>query len=219
MLARWLEILSQFHFTVEYRPGTLHKVPDALSRRPPNQTDQSCQTESESERCFSLRSDDWSTSYLRSEQDKDPDIAEVAKFLSAGVKPKRKDLPDSCHKYLSQWARLRLIGGVLFRLYRRRPFDSDQFQVVLPKSLISGALTSLHAGPTGGHFASDKLLAQARLRFWWPRCLLTSSSFVNHVASVESGTDPSLPREPLWVSCLSQRPWMWLLSTFCLDCL
>ena len=168
MLARWLEILSQFHFTVEYRPGTLHKVPDALSRRPPNQTDQSCQTESESERCFSLRSDDWSTSYLRSEQDKDPDIAEIAKFLSAGVKPKRKDLPDSCHKYLSQWARLRLIGGVLFRLYRRRPFDSDQFQVVLPKSLISGALTSLHAGPTGGHFASDKLLAQARLRFWWP---------------------------------------------------
>ena len=168
MLARWFEILSQFHFSVEHRPGALHKVPDALSRRPTDQTDQSCQTEPESQHCFQIRSDDWSTSYLRSVQDSDSTIAEITKHLSAGTKPKRKDLSKPCHAYLSQWARLRLIEGVLFRAYRRKPFDSDQMQVVLPQSLISGVLTSLHAGPTGGHFASDKLLAQARLRFWWP---------------------------------------------------
>ena len=168
MLARWFEILSQFHFTVEHRPGALHKVPDALSRRPTDQTDQSCQTEPESERCFQVRSDDWSTSYLRSEQDSDPIIAEVTRFLSAAIKPKAKELSKPCRAYLSQWSRLRLLGGVLFRVYRRKPFGSDQLQVVLPQSLIPGALTSLHAGPTGGHFASDKLLAQARLRFWWP---------------------------------------------------
>ena len=164
MIARWFEILSQFHFTIEHRPGALHTVPDALSRRPDQQTDQACQTDPETERCFQVRSDDWSSSYLRSELDKDADIAEISKFVSAGTKPKSKDLPKSCHKYLSQWSRLRLVGGVLFRVYRRRPGDSDQLQIVLPKSLISGALNSLHAGPTGGHFASDKLLAQAMLQ-------------------------------------------------------
>ena len=168
MLARWFEILYQFHFTIEHRPGALHTVPDSLSRRPVNQTEQGCQTDPESERCFQVKADDWSTSYLRAEQDKDPDIAEIAKFVSSGVKPKSKELPKSCLKYLPQWTRLRLVGGVLFRVYKRRPFDDDQLQIVLPKSLVSGALTSLHAGPTGGHFASDKLLAQVRLRFWWP---------------------------------------------------
>ena len=33
-LARWLEILSQFNFVVEHRPGRLHQNADALSRRP-----------------------------------------------------------------------------------------------------------------------------------------------------------------------------------------
>ena len=126
MLARWFEILSQFHFTIEHRPGAQHTVPDALSRRPVKQTDQSCQTDPESDRCFQVKADDWSTGYLRAEQDKDSDIAEIAKFLSAGVKPKVKDLPKSCHKFLSQWSRLRLVGGILFRVYRRRPFDSYQ---------------------------------------------------------------------------------------------
>ena len=168
MLARWFEILSQFHFRIEHRPGSEHVVPDALSRRPTETADQECQTEARSEdRCFRVSARDWSTSYIRSEQDKDDCISEVTRFLSAGVKPKKRDLPAACHRFLSQWSRLRLLDGVLFRVYRRKPFDSDQLQIVLPESLVQGVLLSFHAGPTGGHFAADKLFAQVRLRFWW----------------------------------------------------
>lgn len=168
MLARWFEILSQFHFRIEHRPGAQHVVPDALSRRPTETVDQACQTEGpQDDRCFRLSAKDWSGSYFRSEQDKDVCIGEVTKFLSAGVKPRKRDLSQPCHRYLSQWSRLRLLDGVLYRVYRRRPFDSDQLQIVLPESLVQGVLQSFHAGPTGGHFAADKLLAQVRLRFWW----------------------------------------------------
>lgn len=31
-IARWIEILSQFNFTVEYRPGAKHQNADAMSR-------------------------------------------------------------------------------------------------------------------------------------------------------------------------------------------
>ncbi|MBW0533335.1 hypothetical protein O181_073050 [Austropuccinia psidii MF-1] len=31
--ARWAEFLSEFHFTITYRPGRLATLPDALSRR------------------------------------------------------------------------------------------------------------------------------------------------------------------------------------------
>lgn len=33
-LARWLEKLQTYHFTVEHRPGSRHHNADALSRRP-----------------------------------------------------------------------------------------------------------------------------------------------------------------------------------------
>ena len=56
-----------------------------------------------------------------------------------------------------------------YSVYRRKPFDPDQLQFVLPRSLIDGTLASLHCGPAGGHFAADKLFEQVRLRFWWPK--------------------------------------------------
>ena len=34
MVARWMDLLASFRFTVQHRPGTQHGNADALSRRP-----------------------------------------------------------------------------------------------------------------------------------------------------------------------------------------
>ena len=47
-IARWLEILSAFHFTVEYRPGKQHGNADALSRCP-NPRECTCPSDPETE--------------------------------------------------------------------------------------------------------------------------------------------------------------------------
>ena len=190
ILARWYEILSQFQFTIEHRPGAEHVVPDALSRRPPDVDDKACQTDDPAAPVFHMTASDWSVSYLRAEQDQDPDISEVSRHLSAGRKPKKRDLSQTSGRFLSQWHRLRLIDGVLYRVYRRRPFDSDQLQIVLPRSLVSSVLASLHSGPSGGHFAADKLFEQARLRFWWPQMFPEIESFCKNCPQCGSPNAP-----------------------------
>ena len=54
--------------------------------------------------------------------------------------------------FLRQWFRLKLLNGVLYRMYRRRAGEDERLQIVVPASLVPGVLTSIHAGPAGGHF-------------------------------------------------------------------
>ena len=175
MLARWIETLSQYSFRIEHKPGALNSAADALSRMPAATADAATQTDC-ADPVRLLRSQDWSTSFLRSEQDSDSSIADITNHLSRGVKPHKRQLGDGL-PFLAQWSKLRLLDGVLFRVYRRRPHDEDQLQVVVPSSLVHGVLVSMHGGPTGGHFAADKLLAQVRLRFWWPKMVSDITQF------------------------------------------
>lgn len=175
MLARWLETLGQYSFRVEHQRGRDHLAADALSRMPSATAEACTQTEG-SEPVRLLRSQDWSLSFIRSEQEADPGISEITQHLSRGVKPHKRQLGAGL-PYLAEWSKLRLLDGVLFRVYRRRPKDEDQLQVVVPESLVDGVLLSMHSGPTGGHFASDKLLAQLRVRFWWPKMVPSVSQY------------------------------------------
>ena len=188
MLARWLETLNQYSFRIEYKPGPKNSAADALSRVPAATADAATQTDC-ADPVRLLHSRDWSASFLRSEQESDPAIAEITQHLSRGIKPHKRQLSDGL-SLLSQWSKLRLLDGVLFRVYRRRPHDEDQLQVVVPKSLVHGVLVSMHGGPTGGHFAADKLLAQVRLRFWWSNMVLDVTQFCARRERCNSRTPP-----------------------------
>ena len=167
MIARWLDILGSFKFDIVYRPGTQNVVADALSRRPAERTDAACQTE-QTETCHRVSSDNWPISFIQAEQKNDSIISELSCHLSSGRKPLKRHVSAEVRPMLQQWDRLRLLDGVLFRVCRARPRGPEQLQLVAPRSLVPGILTSMHSGPTGGHFSTDKLLSQVRLRFWWP---------------------------------------------------
>ena len=164
MLARWIEILGDFQFQIVYRPGAANSAADALSRYPLLVKDEGCQTEP----CYRVSARDWPMSYIQSEQTKDVVSSQVMRWLAAGEKPPRRSASEEVKRWLRQWSRLRLLEGVLFRVYRKRAGEPESLQVVVPPELVGGVLTSLHAGPCGGHFGPEKLMNQVQLRFYWP---------------------------------------------------
>jgi hypothetical protein len=190
ILARWLETLSAFDFTIEYKRGSANGAAAALSRTPAQTADAGTQTESA--QTFRIAaSSDWSLSFIRAEQEADPVIAELSEHLSRGHKPHRRHVKH-CASLLRQWSRLRLVNGVVFRLYRSRPKSDDELQVVLPNSLRTAVLESLHGGPSGGHFGPDKLLAECRARFFWERMGNDVKDFCRQCRRCE-GRNPPVP--------------------------
>ena len=93
-------------------------------------------------------------------------LAELTRLLAEGPVPARHSVSSGVKPWLRHWQRLRLLDGVLFKVYRSRPRVPESLQVVIPRGLVAGVLTSLHAGPCGGHFASEKLLKQVKSRFF-----------------------------------------------------
>ena len=174
LLARWLEILGEYHFEIVHRPGRLHEAPDALSRMPDPTRDVATQTDSApsvpdtvpvSRRVEAT----WPSDFVRSAQLADAAMAEVMSHLSVGPKrPARSAMSEAALPYWRQWTRLRMIDGVMYRVFQGGPKEHQQLQLVVPPQLVPSVLTSLHDGPSGGHFNATKLAKVTRLRFWWP---------------------------------------------------
>ena len=206
MLARWLDILGGFQYDIVYRPGAENVVADALSRRPAEVKDASCQTDT-ADSCCRVSSDDWSMSFIQVEQKNDQLIADICCHLSSGTRPLKRHVTAEMRPLLRQWDRFRLLEGVLFRVCRTRPHGPEQLQIVAPGSLVPGILTSMHSGPTGGHFSSEKLLAQARLRFWWPTMTADIHRFCAECDKCGSRQSPiPKPRAPMGELHASE-PW------------
>lgn len=191
VIARWFEILAEFDFDILFRPGAENVVADALSRRPADRADVSTQTDEPTVRAVSALS--WSSSYFREQQDQDKVISEVTRLLSAGVKPRRCDVSAAVYPFFRQWSRLTLLNGVLYRMYKKRAGEEEKLQVVVPELLVPGVLTSLHAGPAGGHFGAEKLLEQIRVRFWWPDMARDVETFCRSCERCSTRKDP-VPR-------------------------
>ena len=89
MIARWFGILAELDFDIVFRPGAQSVVADALGRRPADRVDVATQTDDPTVRGVSALP--CSSSYLKEQRDLDVTIAEVTRFLSAGVKPRGEE--------------------------------------------------------------------------------------------------------------------------------
>ena len=112
---------------------------------------------------------------LRHEQTLDPDLKPVLLWKEESSKRPDWSIVSSCSPttkhYWSQWRNLKLINGVLHRLWETPSGDRVVPQMILPRKMRKEVFAQLHSTPTAGHLGVNKTSSRIRQRFYWPHCL------------------------------------------------
>lgn len=111
---------------------------------------------------------------LRNAQLKDSDVSTMIGWQEAFLdRPLRSD--SAMHgasiqliRLWSQWKRLRLVDGVLYRVYHPEHSNIPHLQFVVPQSLQPQMLKSVHADVSGSHLGMERTLDTLRKRCYWP---------------------------------------------------
>ncbi|CAI5668788.1 unnamed protein product [Oreochromis niloticus] len=180
-VARWLEELQAFNFTVEHRAGTHHSNADALSRRPCAAAGcRYCEKREETER--ELTTMDGATQLTcrallvvdaaewRGRQEQDTDLLPVLQWLEREERPLWDEVTGFSICTRGLWAKftaLRLKEGVLERAWKDPATGEERWQVVVPRSLRSAVLEACHGSTGSGHFGVSKTLRRLRQGYYW----------------------------------------------------
>ena len=175
-LARWLEALQEYHFTIEHRKGRLHGNADAMSRKPCTQCGRESHIVTE-EITLALIEEQNTAIPARSNEDirrlqmEDPSIGFVLRAKEANERPSPDILKGqslTVRRLMQSWPRLLLVNGILWRRYDDLETKQEWRQLVVPQSLREEVMEELHAGVMGGHLGESKTLQQLKRRFYWP---------------------------------------------------
>ena len=136
-VARWLELLAQYHYKIEHRPEKKHQNADALSRNPlpaDRKSDQVAQTNAVASRTGTWLIG-WTVSDLQSRQAADPDLKQMLLWKQNQTnQPPLHEVQGTSKAAKSlwaQWNRLQMENSVL----RRRSW----YPVAASASQIPGA--------------------------------------------------------------------------------
>lgn len=124
-------------------------------------------------------------------QDKDQNVKRVKELIRSQQIPtpreRQRETPE-VKRFLFELPKLRIDSksGILYH----------RSQVVLPQEFRRRVFKELHEDM--GHLGSERVLALARERFYWPYMRRDIEHFVNHVCRCLKHKRPTLPtREPL----------------------
>jgi transposase InsO family protein len=177
--ARWLEILEEFTFAVQHRPGRLHINADALSRIPCRQCGAGnvdpggvqCR-KTTTVRNVHKCDVDWNHESLQKHQSEDPELRYVYHAFKEHPQhaPSTHEIESESKEtkaYCAMWPFLEMHDCIL---YRRRPADvgrETSLQLLAPLSYRHEIMYQAHAGFTGGHLGHKRTFAQVRRRSYW----------------------------------------------------
>ncbi|MBW0542599.1 hypothetical protein O181_082314 [Austropuccinia psidii MF-1] len=141
--ARWAEFLSEFHFSITYRPGRLATLPDALSRRD--------NVHPESREGFISKNP------MNFEQLNKQDEVQHSRYFAVKVES-FSNLIDSIHKALWKDSQYRSILQEL---------GKDQVVVPNDPKIQLSILQKHHDSPLAGHPGQEKTLKPVKRDFHW----------------------------------------------------
>ena len=174
-LARWLEVLSMYHMTIEHRPGTQHRNADAMSRRPCKQCnfdpdwETSVATIAVSQAVPKPQDDSASEVSIKELQKNDVDIAKVKDWLERSVVPGGNDISAGGTMLRSLWSQRGMLVIVEDILYRNwRDANGSTLQAIVPMSERRNVLQYCHDHKTAGHLGVTKTLSKIRQSYYWP---------------------------------------------------
>ncbi|KAL3692362.1 hypothetical protein R1sor_006013 [Riccia sorocarpa] len=163
-LARWMLVLMEFTFTVEYRPGKLHGNVDFLSRLPGEPEELSLETSPKDNFLFIITEvtteDDW--------------INQFKFFLLTKEFP--RGLPrNKISAFIFAAASFRLLNEDLYRVGR----DLILRRCVAPEEVFS-VVKACHTDPAGGHFNSKASIRKVYdTGYWWPTVTKDVHQFIS----------------------------------------
>ena len=159
-LARWLEQLQEYQFTIVHRPGRKHGNADALSRIPCPQCHRpSHEYTPQPPLVIALSSLRCDEIQLRNLQLQDDSLAPIIDLLQKGLRPdmcNNTTLNPELRRLYHMFDQLVLNRGLLCRNYQISEEDPCHLQVVVPHTLRQSILQEIHAGAVSGHLGSGK---------------------------------------------------------------
>ncbi|VDH94329.1 Hypothetical predicted protein [Mytilus galloprovincialis] len=223
---RWLAILQQFTFEIQYKPAEQMKVADALSqdaidivadkhidlysvetdehdslndpydadtdesdsyvhnrKKKFGRNNQNVEQLANTLRDFQVGAN---TSNIKKLQRKDSDLKKIIAYLEDDVLP---DSQKESRRILLESCDFILVDDVL---YHRRKAKSErtknmsEFQLVIPKQLISQILKITHDSPLGGHSGIQNTLDSVRERYYFARMGKIISEYVQSCHECQS---------------------------------
>ncbi|KAL3681416.1 hypothetical protein R1sor_024372 [Riccia sorocarpa] len=171
-LARWMLLLHEYTFTVEYKPRTLHINADYLSRLPGDPSPTAIDTEPID---FSLLS-------ITTQA---PWTEQIKHYLSTGNTPTDLSTGKTKTFHLNVLS-FTVISGTLYRMgpdhVLRRDLDTDEIPVVLK---------SCHSDEAGGHFSEELTARKIYLAgYWWPTVHKDCDNYVKHCDACQRQSRP-----------------------------
>ena len=114
----------------------------------------------------------WEPQDFRLQQLSNPNIGIVLVELELTIKRPKWESVSSGTSALktiwSQWDRLEIIGGILFRKFESNDGQRTIKQMIVPQSKKQDILHYVHDIPSAGHLGVDKTLEKLKTEFYWP---------------------------------------------------
>jgi transposase InsO family protein len=176
-LVRWRLRLAEFSFSIEYRPGRVNQVADALSRLPTRGTDKS-DLDLELP-CLSIgnpRAVVQSISVPRG----GPTVEEIPLEPLAVSEVISAQAEDELCKVLLQ--RGKIAEDYRGMLCRTSPLDGA-VQILVPEKLREKCMGLFHLPRIAGHSGSSKMYEQMRRYLYWPRMSIDVANYVSNCPS------------------------------------
>ena len=161
-MARWLSFFAEFNFTVEYKPGKLNVIADALSRRPDYESNHRSTTDQVN--AITVTASSTLLDNIKLAYTKDSQAKALLSYLSSPTSNLEASLPASTRSRVN---RFRLIDGLL--LYSNGDRDFSRVFVSHDEDLKFQILYEYHDSPTSGHLGREKTYLSVSRDFYWPR--------------------------------------------------
>lgn len=216
-VARWLEQLSEFNFTIIHRPGRIHSNCDGLSRRPCPDSCKTCKRgeipeEEQLEKVRNcgrtarirqktqqirgtrqqVRTSEWMQE-IKEAQAEDPVIKVISRWTA---KPAWEDVCMKTREVKmlwSRWTQLKKEGDVWY--YQWINQRGDEWKVLIPDTLRERVMTEHHNTKMGGHFGVMRTLEKLRSSpYYWPNMRTSVEEWVRQ-CNVCQRTKPEVKQE------------------------
>ena len=187
-MARWLQVISEYNFTIVHQDGRSHGNADGLSRKPCSQCGRNDQPEALAEGADTTTVEGttytinagvravtiWPT--ITCEDMKKAQMEDTSIQWVLEEKGRLAERPDwkvisskssAMQTYWRLWDQLTVKDGVLCRRWELDDGRLGKWRTVLPEKYRLDLVRELHGGKSSGHLGVKKTTAKVCARFYW----------------------------------------------------